>query len=487
MASTMRLFLRDDRGSIANQSRQSLSESESAFVKLLFQLLDDVGVHLLGDLHLEQEHNAAQDDDSQRHIECPDLEGVDVRGGHVGGGGGADHASGDGDGTDDAVGAGACDLVEHRTHGQGDGLVALAVLQLAVFDGVGQGEDGGHLDEGLRQVEEHQADGDDGEVVGADDEQQVAEDHKHHAAEVQVAARNALVQNRVQRRHDDAGDDRDNADDGVGGGVVQDELEHVHEHAGGGHVGDGVQQVGQGDPQQLVVLGESLERGEWTTVIFGLGAQGAGAFLGAERDGAHGEDAENSHDDGEAGPATLAFLVLAGEDVAEVSDDRNDHDGQAVVADGAAEGTEGGVGGALMGVGGQRRDHAPIGDVAQGVEHVEHDEGDDEQHDEQRGVDVHQAEQAGVDQHEQNGGNGAADELPWLETTPLGLGVIDDVAQQRIDEDLRDTDDNHKAGDNADELGSERLVNAGEQRAGDVDDEVGAQRVVEGGLADVAE
>ena len=140
-----------------------------------------------------------------------------------------------------------------------------------------------------------------------------------------------------------------------------------------------------------------------------------------------------------------------------------------------------------MGVGGQRRDHAPIGDVAQGVEHVEHDEGDDEQHDEQRGVDVHQAEQAGVDQHEQNGGNGAADELPWLETTPLGLGVIDDVAQQRIDEDLRDADDNHKAGDDADELGGERLVDPGEQRAGDVDDEVGAQRVVEGGLADVAE
>ena len=32
--------------------------------------------------------------------------------------------------------------------------------------------------------------------------------------------------------------------------------------------------------------------------------------------------------------------------------------------------------------------------------------------------------------------NSAADELPWPETTPLGLGVIDDVAQQRVDEDL---------------------------------------------------
>ena len=324
---------------------------------------------------------------------------MDVRGSHVGGGGVTNHAGGDGDSTDDTVGAGACDLIEHRTHGQGDGLVTFAVLQLAIFDGVGQGEDGGHLDEGLRQVEEHQADGDDSEVVGADDEQQVAEDHEHHTAEVQVATRYALVQNRVQRRHDDAGDDRDNADDGVGGGVVQDELEHVHEHAGGGHVGDGVQQVGQGDPQQLVVLGESLERGEWTTVIFGLGAQGAGAFLGAERDGAHGEDAENSHDDGEAGPATLAFLVLAGEDIAEVGDDRDDDDSQTVVTDGAAEGAESSVSGALVGVGGQRRNHAPVGNVTQGIEHVKHDERDDEQHDEQCGVDVYQTEQTGIDEH----------------------------------------------------------------------------------------
>ena len=444
-------------------------------------------MHLLGDLHLEQEHDRAQDDDRERHIEGADLEDPDVRGGHVGCGGVADHAGGDGHGSDDAVRARARDLVEHRTDGQGDGLVALAVLQLAVLDGIGQGKDGRHLDKGLRQIEEDKTDGDDRQAGGVDDEQQIADDHKHHAAEVQVAARNALVQNRVQRSHNDARDDGDDADDGIGCRVVQNELEQIHEHAGGGHVGDGVQQVGQGHPQQLVVLCESLERGERAAVVLGLGAQGAGAFLGAERDGAHGEDAENSHDDGEAGPAALALLMLAGEDVAEVSDDRNDHDGQAVVADGAAEGTEGGVGGALMGVGGQRRDHAPIGYVAQGVEHVEHDEGDDEQHDEQRGVDVHQAEQAGVDQHEQNGGNGAADELPRLEAPPFGIGVVDDVAQQRIDEDLRDADDNHKAGDDADELGGERLVDPGEQRAGDVDDEVGAQRVVEGGLADVAE
>ena len=33
-------------------------------------------MHLLADLHLEQEHNTAQDDDSQRHIEGADLESL---------------------------------------------------------------------------------------------------------------------------------------------------------------------------------------------------------------------------------------------------------------------------------------------------------------------------------------------------------------------------------------------------------------------------
>ena len=63
-----------------------------------------------------------------------------------------------------------------------------------------------------------------------------------------------------------------------------------------------------------------------------------------------------------------------------------------------------------------------VGNVTQGVEHVEHDEGDDEQHDEQRGVDVHQAEHAAEDHGEQDGGDQAAEELPWAEASPLGVG-----------------------------------------------------------------
>ena len=140
-----------------------------------------------------------------------------------------------------------------------------------------------------------------------------------------------------------------------------------------------------------------------------------------------------------------------------------------------------------MRVGGQCRDHTPVGDVAQGVEHVEHDEADDKQYDEPGGVHIDQAEHAGVDHYEQQGGDQAAKELPRAETAPFGGGVVHDVAQQRINENLRDTDDDDKAGDNADQFGCDAFFDAGEQAAGHVYDEVGAQCVVERGLAEVAE
>ena len=59
------------------------------------------------------------------------------------------------------------------------------------YSRVGQGQDGGHLDERARYVEEHQ--------------QNVSDNHGDHAADIQVAARDTLVQNRVQRSHDQAG------------------------------------------------------------------------------------------------------------------------------------------------------------------------------------------------------------------------------------------------------------------------------------------
>ena len=103
-----------------------------------FELFDDVGVHVLVDLYGQEEDDEAGDDAGERQVVGAGLERADVRGGHVGGGGVTDHSGGDDHEAHDAVGQGASDLVEHRAHGEGDGLVALAGLELAVFDGVGK-------------------------------------------------------------------------------------------------------------------------------------------------------------------------------------------------------------------------------------------------------------------------------------------------------------------------------------------------------------
>ena len=101
---------------------------------------------LFVDLHENREHNQAKHNAHQRNHEGEGLEDGDVLGRHVGGGGGTDHAGGHGH---------AGDLVEHRTHGQRHGFVAFACFQLAVFNGVLKAHDHGHLNLGLRQVEQH--------------------------------------------------------------------------------------------------------------------------------------------------------------------------------------------------------------------------------------------------------------------------------------------------------------------------------------------
>ena len=251
---------RDGNGRSVLNNCLRLIVDDLAGSELGFELLNDLRMHLLIDLDLEPEHDEAEDDENKRDVEGEGLERGDVGRGHVDCRGMTGHASREGNGTDRTVGHRAADLVEHGTHRQGDRLVAPAVLQLAVLDGVGQRQNRGHLDELRRHIEEDQGDDDDRQVAGEQGEHRVADDHGDHAAGEQVATGNPAVENRVQRRHDESGDQRDDAGDGEGGRLVKHEHEEVVHHTGRDDVCDGVQQVGQGDPQQLVVLEQRLER-----------------------------------------------------------------------------------------------------------------------------------------------------------------------------------------------------------------------------------
>ena len=181
---------------------------------------------------------------------------------------------------------------------------------------------------------------------------------------------------------------------------MQHELEEVDHEARGRNVGDGVQDVGQGHPQQLVVATDRLERLEGAGLVSRI-AQDAFLLAGTECDGEAGDDTEDSNDRAKTAPALLALRPGAGHAAEEC--DHGDHNGgDTVVADRAGEGTQGGVDASLFRGGGQGGDHAPVGDVAQRVQDVEHHEDDDEDDDENTLVDVDQAKKSGEDREEQD-------------------------------------------------------------------------------------
>ena len=361
---------------------------------------DDVAVPLLAQGDPTREDEERQDDDAEGRVERRSLEGLDVGGRQQVGVDIVSHGGRDGDESDDGVRESTSDLVQHGSHREGDGFVALAGLELSVLNRVRDREDRGHLDARGRQVEEHQRDEDDREVRGEEDEQDVGDGHERHTAEVEVAARHAAVDRRVQGRHNQADNEGDDADEGVVVGKAQHELEEVDHEARGRNIRDRVEDVGQGDPQELVVASDGLEGLQGVGLVARI-AQDAFFLTGAEGDGQAGDDAEDRDDRAKAGPAFLALRASSGE-AAEEGDHGDDNRGDAVVADRTGEGTQGGVDASLLRGGGQGGNHAPVGDVAQRVEDVEHHENDDEDDDENALVDVDQAKESGEDREEQD-------------------------------------------------------------------------------------
>ena len=140
-----------------------------------------------------------------------------------------------------------------------------------------------------------------------------------------------------------------------------------------------------------------------------------------------------------------------------------------------------------MRFGRQGGDHSPVGDVADRVKDVEQDEDDDENDDENGFVDVYEAEQPGEDREHEDRRDDAADHLPRAEAAEARVGVVDEVSEQGIEEDLRDADDENKGCDYADQRFRFGLAVVREQGLGGVvRDEIGAERVVERRLPKVA-
>ena len=384
------------------------------------------------------------------------FEGGDLVGvlGHAAdqvGRGGNDHSEGGGQ------------LREEGPQGGHDALVAGAVLELVVLDGV---HDGDHHDEVkavLAEVCQHVA-------QGAQHELQIYAAHGHAAgADEQARAQHDRIADKgdehefVHQRFavDLPGDGgveyhqqrRDRHAHGVEQGVEAALVAKLKVDVGGAHAGehdtvaDLLDEEDQRDPQQLVVAADGAE-----DLLEADGRDGVvvvvALLLDAEdREGQKGR-AQDRDDQGHA--------PVSGDGVAADGGAAGGEHGDQRARKGAADaGKERGAGGVLVagvGVGAQGRDHAPVGDVVHGVgDAVEEVDDAEEPHE----APALEARVEGQIDHDRGGED--ADDQPGLELAPAGARALDDVAHDGVVQRVEHTGGDHDGRDGG-ELSGGKLV-----------------------------
>ena len=196
----------------------------------------------------------------------------------------------------------------------------------------------------------------------------------------------------------------------------------------------------------------------------------------AEDDGA--ERCDTAADAGKCKPTgrvtSTAVLVQR-----EVEDNRHDDDRDEV---GTEDGTDTGDRSrdiTFMRIKGKSRDHGPDCNVLGAVEDI-HDEVDDgEENQVERRVRDRQAAEVREQESQRDGCDESADDDPWFKTAPARLRLIDQVADERIDEELEDTEHENDRRNNADHVGIMTRVVRVEQVTRDKNHEVGADHSVE--------
>ena len=85
-----------------------------------------------------------------------------------------------------------------------------------------------------------------------------------------------------------------------------------------------------------------------------------------------------------------------------------------------------------MRIGRNCRDHSPVRNIAQRVDHVQKDEHYHKQNHKYGRIYIYKPEKACKHHHQQYRRNQPSDELPYTEPAPPGICIINQVAQQRV-------------------------------------------------------
>lgn len=443
----------------------------------LLELLDDTRMLAFGQRDLSAIDEGSQD---QQHDWCrkhDELELEQIRRRDIRSRGIARHADPDGRHADDAAGDSAGKFIDERTHAEADCLITMAELELAILNRVRNRHEDDQEDQRLRQGKQASADEGHGDIRTCHEIDSQSCHHDGNRGQEQLTAAEHRRQHREQRHSQQADDDiddtenrefrciADNIDKVVQVEVVDDILAKAKDKISNCH------------PQQLVVLSQDFEYILSRRIRLVL-TQRRLLLLRTQAQDDGTESCDAAADAGKGQPtrriAGAAILVQR-----EIKDNRHDDDRDELTAEYRTDTGNRRRDLTLMRVKGQGRDHRPDSDILGRVEYI-HDEIDDSENDKiERRIRDSQTAHVRKQQCQRDSGDKCTDENPWLESSPARLGLIDDVADERIDKELRDAQHEDYRRDNTDHIGIARRILRTEQVARDENHEVRAQHGIE--------
>ena len=353
----------------------------------------------------------------------------------------------------------------------------MAELQLAVLDGVRDRHEDDEEQQRLRQGEQTSADERHRDIRTAhriDDERK---DHDEDRGKEQLAAAELRRQCREESNSNQADDRVDDAEDRELRGITNDIDEVVEVEVVNDVDAEAIDEVSNRHPEELVVLRQDFEDVFCRRIRLVL-AQRAVLLLRADAEDDGAERCDAAADAGESKPAgriARAAILIDGE----IEDDRHDDDRDELATENGTDTGNRRRDLALMRIERQRRNHGPDGDVFRAVENVHDEVNDCKENQIRRRARSRKAAEVREERGERNRCNERADENPGLETAPARLRLVDDVADERIDEELCDAKDEDDRRDNADHVLVMARIAGIEQVARDENHEVRREHCIE--------
>lgn len=193
-----------------------------------------------------------------------------------------------------------------------------------------------------------------------------------------------------------------------------------------------VEEVGTGHPHQLIIPREGLEDTNQANGIL-LILPDIGVDLPGEDPNAPGRDqGQKTDDQGKHEPTT----VIPGTGLGgwKVDDGRHDNNPDQTTTDGWTNPGEGSGLLPLPGVSRQWWQHRPEADILEGIEDVHRDVEDGKYNQVGHRALLVEAAHVGEQQQQDDGRDRPTNNHPWPEVAPPGLGAVDRVPDERVDE-----------------------------------------------------